>query len=237
MCGKKNLVILGLSTVCILLLILSCTLIWRGGYWNKLLVRVGIKEDNPEINWALKSWDNCLEQMKYDADIVFLGDSITYGGDWQQAFPKQKVVNLGYPGDSLVGMIDRISLVENVHPETVIIMGGINGLKYYGIDTSIKYYTTLIQKLQDSVPEATIIVQSLLPIAVEKEKNYGSNKNIEEFNSRLYELADEHRLKYLDVYRLYEENGCINTEMTTDGLHIKECAYLEWYNLLREVIQ
>lgn len=54
---------------------------------HRVLVKVGLEEYEPQVDWTLVSWKSNLEAMDYDADIVFFGDSITRGGKWSDAFP------------------------------------------------------------------------------------------------------------------------------------------------------
>ncbi len=54
----------------------------HGGYDTKLWVALGLQEPMSEIDWAVRGWNNMLSKMNYDADIVFLGDSLTAGSDF-----------------------------------------------------------------------------------------------------------------------------------------------------------
>ena len=119
-----------------------------GGYYEKVLVRIGLKEQKTEIDWSLQAWTNCIEQLDIDVDVAFFGDSITYGGNWALYFPEKTVINLGYPGDNLLGMQERIVQLEFVKPEKIFIMAGINGLNHYGIEKTLEQYSDLINSIQ-----------------------------------------------------------------------------------------
>lgn len=211
----------------------------RAGYTKKLLQKVGIAEQpviaekKEPINHAVRGWNNTLEKLDYTADIVFFGDSITCGSDFRPYFPDEKIVNLGYPGDSLVGMSERVSGVAALSPRKIFVLGGINGLKDDSWENSLVHYEQLLDKLLEQAPDATIYVQSVLPISKEKETTVCHNDTIRKFNDALHKLANRKNLCFLDVYSLYEQNGAINPDHTVDGVHLYPNAYEKWANLLR----
>ena len=52
-------------------------------------------------------------------DIVFLGNSITDGGEWTEMFADQKVKNRGISGDITPGLLNRLDEVYNRKPAKV----------------------------------------------------------------------------------------------------------------------
>lgn len=179
-------------------------LFFHGNYDTKILVKLGLKEQTAETNWAVVGWNNTMEKLDYDADMVFFGDSITRGSDFREYFPDKKIVNLGYPGDSLSGMITRVSAVAAVAPEQVFVLGGINGLTDVNVEKCVATYTQLIDELKRVLPETTeIYIQSVLPVLTSKASVYCSNSTIQKFNEYLSELAEEKGATYVDLYSLY----------------------------------
>ena len=207
-----------------------------GGYYDKVLIRLGIKQPIEEVNWGVRSWTNCLEQLDYDADVVFFGDSLTRGGNWQYYFGDLAVVNLGYSGDNLSGMISRVEQIEAVSPEKIFTLGGINGLDYFGIDNSIDYYKELVSNINKALPNANIYIQSLLPVSQDKEAQYGSNENIVLFNSLLKDFANENGFVYIDIWQDYQVDGYLNAEYTIDGIHLQEDAYQIWIKRIEQYV-
>lgn len=161
-------------------------------------------------NWTLASWERSLEQLDYDADIAFFGDSITLGGDFQSYFSNKKIINLGKSGDSLIGMEKRVKMLNFIKPEKVFIMGGINSLTDTNSDTAFQYYADMLDAIQVEVPDAQLYIESILPISEEKEKICADNSVIFEFNNRLKALADEKNMVYVDLHSLYVLNGFIS---------------------------
>lgn len=204
-------------------------------FYGKMNTENAIAETAPateqptsEIDWAVVSWNNTLLKLDYDADIVFFGDSITRGSDFRQYFPDSKIVNLGYSGDSLKGMLGRVSAVAAVKPEKVFLLGGINGLTDTNADICMENYASLLNSLKEALPDAQIYIQSILPVSRENEDIYCHNTAIVDFNAKLVELAEDNDATFVDLYRLYELNGEMNPELTVDGVHLKSDAYDLW---------
>lgn len=209
---------------------------YSGGYYDRVLVKLGIKEHTIETDWTQVGWERSLEQLHYDTDIVFFGDSITSGGDFQEHFPEQKIVNLGIPGDSLLNMKNRAEMLSSVTPEKIFVMGGINSLSDRNSDSVFKDYVDMLNAIQKAVPDAQVYIESILPISKEKEKTCADNSVIDAFNKRLESLALEMNMTYIDLYSLYALDGCLNPEMTKDGVHLQPDAYEYWFYEIEKYI-
>lgn len=210
---------------------------FHAGYDDKILVKLGIRERKTEKNWAVFSWDSCLDKLEYDSDIVFLGDSITRGGDFQEYFSNKKVVNLGYSGDTVKGMAERVSMVKSTTPEQVFIMGGINSITNDSLDIQISEYEKLLKELRETCPKTTVYIQSVLPISKEKERNFRDNSTIDEFNEKLEKLSDEYNMQYIDLFSVFFENGELKPDLSEDGIHINSAGYEVWAQSIGQFIE
>lgn len=229
-------------SIAFLLVAIAFALVFhRAGYDKKVLIKLGVIENTNTQNVesqikAILAWDNCLQKMDYDADIVFFGDSITRDSDFRKYFDEQKIVNLGLGSDTIMGMIDRIPMVVSVKPEKIFLMGGINGLNDDNVDDCAKSYADLLDRLHSALPDAEIIVQSVLPIAFKNETantNICHNTSIEQFNAKIEEVAAERGIDFIDLYSLYYLNGEMNPSLTRDGVHLHPEAYDLWANAIR----
>lgn len=223
---------IALIVICILSLSCNALLVDRGGYVDKVLVKVGLKEYEAPIDWTLESWRSSLKAMDVDADVVFFGDSITRGGVWSEAFQGVNIVNLGISGDSIRDMTSRVDMIASVKPEKVFILGGINSLTDHNSTEIFKQYKNMLEKIHEAVPNAEIYVQSILPISVEKEKECADNTVIDAFNTELEQLAADAGATYVNIHDLYELDGSMNPDLTKDGVHLKPEAYDLWYKAI-----
>lgn len=225
---------IAVTVVAIMLFVGCLLLVLKGGYVDKIFVKLGLKQRKANINWAVFSWDSCIKKLDYEADVAFFGDSLTRGGDFQNAFCNKKIINLGMSGDTLAGMVKRVSMLESVSPEKVFFLGGINGLTDFNVKLCVEKYEELILAIKTALPKTQIYLQSLLPISHEKEGKICKNKTVEAFNSEIKILARKHGLEFIDLYPLYLSDGQLNPELTVDGLHLKPEGYGPWYKKLKE---
>lgn len=186
------------------------------------------------VEKCLQAWTNSLRQMNSKADIVFFGDSLTYYGDFSSVFPDKVVFNLGLRGDTIQGMIDRVEQVKMLEPNIVYLMGGINDVSVYNFFEFKQQYEILVKKICSSMPSFILVLQSLTPVNNSKFKISCTNEDIILCNLQIRQLALDYKLNYLDLYSKYALSGELPLSLTEDGIHLKEEAYVLWYNILRE---
>lgn len=228
---KRSVVILIITNV-----ILCIVLLYVG--YKSLQYRRLISENRKEYD-CLRGWTNSLESLHDTVDVVFLGNSITHGGKFDQVFPDKKVCNLGYPSDDLAGMRKRIPQVVALHPKKVFLMGGANDVRHFDKVLFETQYLDLIRTLRDSLPDVTIILQSVLPINYEICKAFGNdcNDKINKANEIIKKLAVESHMNYIDLNRCYiDVEGKLDVRFTDDGIHLKEEAYNIWYKEIKVFI-
>ena len=122
----------------------------RENYPERVMRRIGFgnQEYQPSDTekYIIKGWSNSLDD--FQADIVFLGDSITCGGKWSEYFPNESVCNLSIPGDSVPRLNYRSDIVQKLAPKKVFLLVGVNSLgtdKYK--DTINKYYRDIVETI------------------------------------------------------------------------------------------
>lgn len=214
--------------------LLELILLIRHDVFHSILINGGILkpkiEERPDYH-CLLGWENTLKKMNYKADVCFLGNSLTFHSDFQNDYPELKIINLGYSGDGLKGMIARHKQVSAVHPDKVFIMAGCNdiGKKWISMTKFKDLYNQLIDSLQLSTPGATIYLQSILPVNHELRPRLYPTSLINEANSIIEEIAIQRSLTYIDLFSLYaDENYELDKRLTTDGQHLKPSAYNIW---------
>ena len=237
--GKSFVIICCLA---ILFFVISAVLFFRGGYPQKILARFSPSEQiefHATFNdKALDAWNNCLNQLHEKADIVFFGDSITRRGSFDSILPDKKICNLGLGSDTLVGMAERVNMIESVSPDKVFIMGGINSLRDNTLEQSVSEYEDLLKQISDKNFQQVFVI-SVLPISKEKSDSLGiAPKTVMSFNSSVETLSEEYGFIYIDLYSSYvSSSGFIKQELTTDGVHLTDDAYQIWYETITPFIR
>ena len=62
------------------------------------------------------------------SDIIFLGNSITNGGEWAELLGNPHAKNRGISGDTTQGVLDRLSTITKGKPSKIFLLIGTNDL-------------------------------------------------------------------------------------------------------------
>lgn len=182
----------------------------------------------------------------YFDDAVFIGDSLTYGLGAYQVLDEDKVIAhtginpqtiltsecIEQPDGSSVTVLEA---VEAAAPKKVYIMLGSNGVAFLNQSDIIEFYGEFIDELQAALPDAILYVESVLPVTHEKETEDDryANSKIDALNEALQEMAASQEVYYLDVAEaIKDENGCLPTDLSADGMHFGISTYETWVDYL-----
>lgn len=191
-----------------------------------------LKTELPPDFWCIQGWSNTLAKMSIDCDICFFGHSQIASSDFRQYFPDKTIVNLGYPGDNLKGMLLRVEQIGFVKPEKVFIMGGVNSLGYSQEEFEDSY-DELIKSIRNEVPQAELYIFNILPQCNGRYGNVTNNELIRKRNEYILQYAMSEGIELIDLYSIYSDNeGNLIDSYSIDGLHLKSNAYDIWADSL-----
>lgn len=201
-----------------------------------------IKIDSSYANWYyLQRMDYFKKSLVVKNAIVFLGNSITERGEWQEILSDSKypIINRGIGGDNSFGILARIDEVLKGKPKAIFLMDGINDqFRKLPHDVSIHNYRRIIRKIKATSPRTKIYLESALPIneAMTKESyTKGRNELVPLLNAKLKVLAEEEQITFIDICPLFQDDkGVLKEEYTLDGVHLKAAAYIKWVAFLKE---
>lgn len=187
---------------------------------------------------CVASWNSSIRKLNLDVDVVFFGNSITEGGEWQSYFPDYETITLAYIGEDTKGMLRRVSTLAQVKPEKVFVMAGVNGLQNQSLSDFEFWYEVLIDSISKTVPQAEIYLESILPVAATS--NFCSNDKIQVANAYIKDLVTSKAslpLRYVDLWAVYEQNCSMPDEFTYDGVHLRPEAYSFWVSAIQKYIE
>ncbi|MEJ5960942.1 family 20 glycosylhydrolase [Pedobacter immunditicola] len=176
-----------------------------------------------------------LPQTK--GDIIFVGNSITDGGEWNELFDDKRIKNRGISADITAGVIHRLDEIVNRKPAKVFLMIGTNDLaRNIPEDSVVKNILIIADYLRQQTPATKLFIQSILPVNDVYGKFAGhTNKanQINKVNARLKSKAAEKKYTYIDLSTPFSDpSGKLKAELSNDGLHLKGEAYLLWKHLI-----
>lgn len=185
-----------------------------------------------------------FEKLPIDStDIVFLGNSITNGGEWAELFHDARIKNRGISGDICEGVYDRLDAITQGKPNKIFLLIGVNdisrGTSTDSISSAVK---KIIKKIKYDTPRTKVFLQSVLPINPDFGMFESHIKRVSEIkclNEKLIRLAKEENVSYIDLYSHFvlPKSDKMNPQYTNDGLHLLGEGYLKWVEIIRKQIE
>jgi lysophospholipase L1-like esterase len=159
---------------------------------------------------------------------VFVGDSITEGGRWQEWFPEVEAFNLGVGGDTTEGLIARLDEVVAIDPDTVVLLIGTNDVaNRRAVEQVVRGIETILVTLRSQLPDARFLVQSVLP------RGHEYSEFVQDINRHVWQFAATVRAHYLDLWPVMAlDDGELNPAYSDDRLHLNEAGYDAWLSEL-----
>lgn len=176
-------------------------------------------------------------------DIVFLGNSITDGGEFDELFCNENIKNRGITSDVIEGVENRLNQVLRGKPKKIFLLIGINDVSHKLSAKQIAAaYARLVDKIIVGSPTTKLYIQSIMPIDNDfrRYKNlFGTENVITEVNALLQKVATERGVTYIDLTSALadEQTGKLKKEFTNDGLHLTGEGYKAWADAIRSYVE
>lgn len=194
---------------------------------------------------------------KGEAQLVFLGDSITHGWEakgkavWDKYWGPLKAANFGIGGDRTEHVLWRLENgnFDGLKPKEIVLMIGTNNTGHQGraqkeLDGAIYQCTAkqtaegvkaIIDKLHAKCPEAKILVLAIFPRgATPADKLRQQN---EETNNIIKTFADNKTVYFMDINQKFlESDGTLSKDIMPDLLHPNEKGYEIWAEAIKDKV-
>lgn len=198
------------------------------------------KIDSSYANWYYQARYDLFQKLTdKKVDMVFLGNSITERGDWNELIPGKRVANRGIGGDNSFGVLARLDGLIAQQPAQVFLMIGINDLgRGLPVDVIVNNYRRILDRLRAGLPGAKIYLQSVLPLnesLLKYDYLKGKNVRVKELNGELVRLAAEYGHTFVNLHEVMADaKGELKKDYTMDGIHLNTDAYLVWVEYLKK---
>lgn len=201
-------------------------------------------QETPPEKTNIPVWNDKVDDSYFE-DALFIGDSRTQGFIIYTGLETNAYVSTGLTVDT--ALTKKIGFDQYGHATTleeglkqnhykkVYIMLGINELGWIYSDIFIDHYQKLVQKIQELEPDATIYIQSILPVTKEKsETSIYHNDKIDTYNALLEKMAENTNVTYLNVREAIENGeGILPNEAASDGVHLTQTYCNKWLEYLK----
>ena len=178
-----------------------------------------------------------------NSDIIFLGNSITNGGEWAELLGNPHAKNRGISGDTTQGVLDRLSTITKGKPSKIFLLIGTNDLsRGKSVEAVARNVEKIVERVKRESPATKLYVQSVFPVNPKFNKFLGHmnrQKDIAALNAKIKAIAACHGVKYIDVYKalVIPSTDVMNPEYTNDGLHLLGKGYLKWVDVLKPYLK
>lgn len=170
-------------------------------------------------------------------EVVWLGDSITDGCEWNELFPGTFNLNRGISADNTFGVLNRLFEVIKRKPAKVLVMIGINDIARGIPDTVIlRNYQRIIDSFRIQTPDTRLFFQSLLPTNnsfTDFKSHQNKTEHILFINSEMKKICSENNIGFINLHPHFTDPaGKLDARFTSDGLHLTGAGYQKWKEII-----
>ena len=190
-------------------------------------------------DWWKKRWNEKTKQtQQQEAQILFVGDSITQGwegggkGVWEKFYAERGAINLGFSGDRTEHALWRLRkgrFGRKLKPKVSVVMIGTNNTGHLSqkAEETAAGVQAVVQELRTRFPGGKVLLLGVFPRG--QSPDDAKRKLNVAINERISKLADAEHIHFLDVSEKFvEADGTISKAVMPDYLHLSEDGYRRW---------
>jgi len=178
--------------------------------------------------------------------IAFAGDSITASGNWAEAIDFAEVENFAVSGDSTDALLEMIPRITNSKPDIVSVLIGTNDfgntlLNREGADVGARVLA-IVEELKQQLPEAKILLHTILPRGIE-DSGVDLRNRVIEANDYI-KSNKQSDLEFIDLWAYFVAPDGLSLadqfvlpDEPTLRLHLNENGYRKWITVLLPTLQ
>jgi lysophospholipase L1-like esterase len=178
-----------------------------------------------------------------NADLLFIGDSITHGWEgggkdvWAKYYAKRNAVNLGIGGDQTQHVLWRLDHgnLEGISPKLAVLMIGTNNSGSNTSEEIAQGVKAIVDKLQAKLPNMKVLILAIFPRG---EKNDDKLRSVNaKANEIIAKLANDKTVFFLDINpKFMAADGTLPKEIMPDYLHPNAEGYEIWAKAIEPTV-
>lgn len=167
-----------------------------------------------------------IDVWKQFNDAVILGDSRVVGFEFYKFIEESRI--FADSGATIQKTSEYLEDIKTVNPSTIILSFGLNDIVVGFTPTCEDFLSELdetIKILHESLPNATVYVNSIIPvmdIAFETSEKW---RDVPEWNQKIQAHCKESNIPYIDITETVNENKNL---YDVDGVHMRKEFYQKW---------
>lgn len=202
-----------------------------------------------DYDWmSIKTWEKQHAEdvvvAEYEqVDVLFVGDSITAGWDWQiwqNKFAPLKAANFGIGGDHTGNVLWRLQhgTIGNLQPKLIVLLIGVNnlGALQESPEQAAEGVTRVVQQLQLAWPHSKILLNAVFPF--DQHAQSPNRTRVKQLNKIIARLGNNSSIFFKDYGPLLlQKDGSIAPEIMQDFLHPTPKGYQLWADAMAPDIE
>lgn len=202
----------------------------------------------PEVH---KGTEKRIEQFneiskKGEAQLVFLGDSITHGWEgqkaiWEAAFGPYRPANFGIGGDRTEHVLWRMDNgnFDGLKPKLTVIMIGTNNTGHRNgsepAEQTCAGVKAIIDRLAKKCPDSKVLLLGVFPRGATTDDKL--RKHNAAINQLLAKLDDGKKVHFLDISaKFLQPDGTLSKDIMPDLLHLSPKGYQIWADSIKDKV-
>jgi lysophospholipase L1-like esterase len=201
------------------------------------------KPEPRKDDWWQERHAQMNERVKQgNADLLFIGDSITHGWEgegapiWEQYYADRNAVNLGIGGDQTQHVLWRLENgnIDGLSPKLAVIMIGTNNHGANSAEEISEGVTAIVRKLRNELPEMKILLLGIFPRTDVPQELQDKLKKV---NTLIADLAADKMVTFFDMGRFFlDDAGVLPASVMPDLLHPNAAGYKIWAEAIEPYI-
>lgn len=179
-----------------------------------------------------------FEHLPYvKGKVIFCGNSITDGGEWQEMFNDTEILNRGISGDVTTGVMLRMGNLLNIQPSKLFLLIGVNDLaKNIPVAQVAANIRSMVIQFHEKSPTTKVYLQSVLPVNptfIQFRNHVNKTDSILLLNKMIRGICTEETATYIDLFTPFsDKNQHLDSTLTNDGLHLTGKGYARWKSVI-----
>lgn len=174
--------------------------------------------------------DGTIDPFSLFKDYAVLGDSRAVGFWYRDFLDKSRVLADG--GHTIRNISGQMDALVALNPSVIYLCYGLNDTSIGYWDSGESYaaeYVQCVQQIQSRLPDATIVVSSILPAKDPAFERSAKWRNIPQWSAALEKACKENGILFANCDSLAEDHPNL---WDPDGIHFREEFYPYWASML-----
>ena len=174
--------------------------------------------------------DGTIDPFSLFKDYVVMGDSRAVGFWYRDFLDKSRVLADG--GHTIRNIPDQMETLVALNPSVIYLCYGLNDISigyWKTADSYVAEYIQCVKNIQAALPDATIVVSSILPARDPAFQRSEKWRNIPQWSAALEAACKQNGILFANCDSLAVDYPKL---WDPDGIHFREAFYPHWASIL-----